>query len=405
MDILRFTTAGSVDDGKSTLIGRLLYDTGNIKQDVLQSVSMGEGEINLAHLTDGLRAERAQGITIDVAYKYFSTPERKYIITDAPGHFQYTRNLVTGASSVDAMIILIDAQNGITSQTKIHTQVAAFLGISNIVVAVNKMDAVDFDETVFTAIVGAYNQIAEKLGIVTPTFIPISALGGDNISFLSTKMVWYNGEILLKYLENCPVRKSGNLATRFSIQYAINSERVGLETGYAGKLLSGTIKLNDIVELQPGQRKQVIAKILDGSSETDTAEAGKNLCIYFKDLSDAKRGDIVCDLITPPTCTKTFEIIVCWLSSERDVKAGDQFLMRLNAFETSCEVTQIMYKTDNTSFEPTNADSLSVNDFGKLRLTTQDMVAIDSCSLLPENGRGILIDLATHNTVGAFTVC
>ena len=263
MDILRFITAGSIDDGKSTLIGRLLYDIGQIKSDVIQSVSKSNkavNTINLAHITDGLRSEREQGITIDIAYKYFTTPNRKYIITDAPGHFQYTKNLVTGASEVDAMIILIDANNGITEQTRRHSLVASFLNIPNVLVAINKMDDVAYSEEQFTSIKNQYLVIAEKLKLQNISFFPISALLGDNVNLASSNMIWYKDNTLMQCLETINAKITNNHITRFSVQCVIETKN--FEKGFAGKLISGNLKIGDSIEINPERKSAIIKNII-----------------------------------------------------------------------------------------------------------------------------------------------
>lgn len=402
MDILRFTTAGNVDDGKSTLIGRLLYDTNNIKDDVLESVSIESGNItnvNLAHITDGLRAERQQGITIDVAYKYFTTPKRKYIITDAPGHFQYTRNLVTGASGVDAMIILIDAQNGITEQTKRHSLVASFLKIKQVVVAINKMDAMEYDERIFNSIINQYHKIADKLQLHNLTFIPISALHGDNVSFPSEKMRWYKGETLMQYLESCMPVMPRNDITRFSIQYVI-------DRGYVGKLLSGKICTGDTVTIWSKMQQRTIRQIIRGYDKCADAIAGENICVYFKeDDIIVTRGILISHPHNEPKFGNSFDATICWLDSEKPLEVGRRYFLRINSMETICTITEVISKTNIISFEKDICDPLvKENEFARVKIKTQDDIAYDLFSTLPENGRGIIIDTITNYTSGAFVV-
>ncbi len=395
MDILRFITAGNVDDGKSTLIGRLLYDTGNIKSDVLQSVG-GDDEVNLAFITDGLRAERAQGITIDVAYKYFTTAKRKYIITDAPGHFQYTKNLVTGASAVDAIIILIDAINGITEQTRRHSLVASFLRIPHVVVAVNKMDAMGYNEVVYEQIKNDFNSIAEKLHLKNITFIPISALKGDNVLEQSVKMDWYKGITLMQCLEGCEPVRAKNDAARFSVQY-VQDDGVCM-----GKMLSGSIKVGDTVCVKPEQELAVVQKIIHGYDEVTESKAGENVSIYL--AGKAKRGSMVSHFYDAPTLAEQLDATLCWLDGENVLHTDKEYVLRINAMETVCRIT-VLHKIDIHTYEEYESDvPVGINEFARVRVTTNDMVAYDAFDTLPENGRGIIIDAETGSTVGAF-VC
>jgi sulfate adenylyltransferase subunit 1 len=407
MDILRFITAGSVDDGKSTLIGRILYDTNNIKTDVLRSVSVDNSSaMNLAHITDGLRSEREQGITIDVAYKYFTTANRKYIITDAPGHFQYTKNLVTGASGVDAMIILIDARNGITEQTRRHSLVASFLRIDKVVIAINKMDAVGYEERQFAKIKDAYLQIAEKLQLKNVTFIPISALLGDNVSFPSEKMPWYAGQTMIQYLEHCePVRPRTDMG-RFSVQCVINNGGKIIPKGYAGKMLSGRFQVGDTVSLYSSAvNHAVISKIMHGYSEIQEATAGENISIYFEELNDLERGCIVSDLSFPPIYADEFDATICWLNTEHPMPTGHQYILRISSSETICTIEEVLSKTEVTSFEKyTDELPLAVNQFANVRIRTKDKIAYDTYASLRENGRGVIIDPDTNYTSGAFII-
>lgn len=401
MDILRFITAGNVDDGKSTLIGRLLYDTNNIKKDLLQAVSIDEADsYNLAYITDGLRSEREQGITIDVAYKYFTTKNRKYIITDAPGHFQYTKNLVTGASNVDLIIILIDARNGITEQTKRHSLVASFLQIKNVVVAVNKMDAVKYNEQIFNSIKNDFLSIAEKLFIQNLTFIPICALNGDNVSFISEKMKWYDGNTLETILENCPASTLNTHTTRFAIQYIINGEN----TGYAGKVISGSLKVNDAICIHPGKHLGTTTRIVNGYNDVASAEAGQNICIYLQSEYEPQRGDLISNLEIFPVVTKQIDATICWLA-ETPLQIERNYLLRLYTTEILCRITKVDYKVDVNSFEKIVVpESVEVNEFARVSINTKDAIACDSFASIPECGRGVLIDPATNNTVGVCIV-
>jgi sulfate adenylyltransferase subunit 1 len=406
MEILRFITAGNVDDGKSTLIGRLLYDTKNIKADILESISDAETEsINLAHLTDGLRAERQRGITIDVAYKYFSTNNRKYILTDAPGHFQYTKNLVTGTSGVDVMIILIDALNGITDQTRRHSLVASFLGIKHVVVAINKMDSVGYNEQVFSVIKDEYATIVAGLQIFELMFIPISALVGDNVSSASANMPWYTGTTLLAYLEYCkPVGIVSN-SVRFVVQCSVHTDKEGFENGYAGKLLSGAINVGNKVIIYPNKQEATIARILHGYNEVRNGIAGQNLCLYFTGAVEAGRGSLITHLDNTPQFTNRFEAMVCWLDDEKTLQVDMHYLLRINTFSVGCVIESVLYKTEINTFAQVAATTVSVNEFARITVVTDMPVAQDSFLSISKNGRGIIIDTATNNTVAAFTIC
>lgn len=407
MDILRFITAGNVDDGKSTLIGRLLYDTKNIKDDVLESVAKpgtGATAINLAHITDGLRAEREQGITIDVAYKYFTTPNRKYIITDAPGHFQYTKNLVTGASSVDAIIILIDALNGITPQTRRHSQVAAFLGIRNVLVAINKMDAQSYSEAVFTGIKNDYLTIADQLGLKNITFIPISALMGDNVLEESANMRWYAGAPLMAWLEQCMPNECNFSETRFSVQCTIPPQHEGNGLGYAGKLLSGALSVDQTLSIYPTGATTTVAKILHGYNAVAAANAGDNVVVYLNNEGDIGRGVLLCggDQIN---ISNQLDVTICWLNDQQPLQPGKYYLLRINTTEQKCRIGNISGKLnlDTLTYEP-NEEPVSVNDFIRATLILDAPIAFDPFENLPENGRGILIDVETNYTSAAFTI-
>lgn len=404
MDILRFITAGNVDDGKSTLIGRLLYDTGNIKSDILQSVANDDeaNAINLAHITDGLRAEREQGITIDVAYKYFTTAKRKFIITDAPGHYQYTKNLVTGASGADVMIVLIDALNGITDQTRRHSLVASFLGIKRVVVAINKMDAVDYDEQIFITIKNEYLVIANKLSIQNVTFIPISALHGDNVSFPSVNMPWYMGITLMQYLENCEPILTSNDVTRFSVQFAIGTA----EIAYAGKMLSGKLNVGDQIQIFPGEQTSIVGKITKGYATVIEAVATQNICVHLQGDIVVNRGNIIVPTTgSAPMCSIQFEANICWLNSGQTLQINKDYFLRIACQETIGRVTEVIYKTDINSFEKYNDNSpLEVNEFARVKIETNEIIAYDFFSVLPETGRGIIIDTETNYTSAALVI-
>jgi len=399
MDILRFTTAGNVDDGKSTLIGRLLHDTGSIKDDLLQAArSPDNDDLNLAFITDGLRTERAEGITIDVAYKYFTTPHRKYIIIDSPGHFQYTKNLVTGASGADVMIILIDALNGITEQTKRHSLVALFLGIKHIVIAINKMDAVNYSEDVFTSTCNSFDDVAAKLFLPSVTYIPISALQGDNVISSSDKMQWYNGIALLQYLEQCNPIVPDLKASRISIQYTDSSGRC------FGKVLSGKIRTGEQLSVYPLKQTAALDRITIGYNDVDSAEAGNNVCIVLPGVV-LKRGDVLSEIINAPIISSEFSMYCCWLNSDVEMKLHCSYFLKMHAAETIINVSEVIYKIDTNTFEKVYDDKcVTVNEFAVLKITSQSPIAYDSFSDIPEMGRGILVDMETNHTVAAFII-
>ncbi len=401
MDILRFITAGNVDDGKSTLIGRMLYDTKNIQDDVLASVSGGDN-MNLAFITDGLRSEREQGITIDVAYKYFTTENRKFIITDAPGHFQYTRNLVTGASNADVMIILIDAHNSITEQTKRHALAATFLKIRHVVLAINKMDVFNYDERVFAEIKKEFESIRERLQLDKVTYMPISALHGDNVSFVSENMSWYNGATLMQYLESCQPFVANANSLRYTVQCTIQTNE-GI--GYAGKLLSGQLNVSDNIVVCPDGQITKVSKIIHGNKEVSTAIAGENITVFLANSTIAKRGDIFATMDTLPISNNSFSASICWLDDIAPLKVEKEYILRINGAMSKCRITEVISKTNiNTLEQVKNVTAVEANEFAEVRILTNQPIAYDPFSLVKENGRGIIIDAETNYTSGAFTI-
>lgn len=409
MDILRFITAGSVDDGKSTLIGRLLYDSKSILADQLaaiekQSKNKDKGEIDLAILTDGLRAEREQGITIDVAYKYFSTPKRKFIIADAPGHIQYTRNMVTGASNSELVVILIDARKGVIEQTKRHSIIASLLGLPHVVVAINKMDLVNYDEAVYNKIVSDYKSIQEQLGIKNPTFIPISALSGENIVDPSANMKWYKGETLITILENVKLDRDINLTdARFPVQYVIRPQTEELHDyrGYAGKLTSGIFKTGDKVSILPAGLKSTIKLIEKDGKPVDEAFAPQSIIVHLADEIDISRGDVIVREGNEPSVTQDIEVLLCWMDT-KNMEVGSKYLIQHNNKQIRCSVKGIEYKLDvNTLEKQSGVSSAQLNDVCKVSLKTARPIAIDSYARLKTNGGAILIDETSYVTVGA----
>jgi len=409
MDILRFITAGSVDDGKSTLIGRLLYDSKSILIDQLEAIekqtkNREDGEIDLALLTDGLRAEREQGITIDVAYKYFSTPKRKFIIADAPGHIQYTRNMVTGASNANLAIILVDARNGVAEQTRRHSIIASLLGIKHVVLAINKMDLVDYSEDVYHNIVIDYEQVAKTLGLKDIKYIPMSALHGDNIVDLSDKYPWYKGDSLLHYLESVEVHADINLTdARFPVQYVIRPQTEELHDyrGYAGKISSGIYKKGDQVIVLPAGIESTISKIEIAGNEVEEAFAPQSVVLHLKDDIDISRGDIIVQKNNQPKTEQEIEVLLCWMDNKPLIK-GNKYLLQLNSRVVRTVIKDIEYKLDVNSLERIyEFEKTGLNDIVKATLKTASPLPFDSYKDLPNNGGAILIDETSLVTVGA----
>lgn len=409
MDLLRFITAGSVDDGKSTLIGRLLYDSKSIMIDQLealekQSKNKELGEIDLALLTDGLRAEREQGITIDVAYKYFSTPKRKFIIADAPGHIQYTRNMVTGASTADLAIILIDARNGVVEQTRRHSIITSLLNIPHVVVAINKMDLVDYSQDVYNNIVIDYAEVARSLGLKDITYIPISAVHGDNIVAKSEKLAWYDGPSLLRFLEEVEVQKDINLAdARFPVQYVIRPQTDDLHDyrGYAGKIISGIYRKGDTITVQPSGIQSKIKTIELGGKEVEEAFAPQSVIIHLEDDIDISRGDVIVRSDNQPKVSQELEVFLCWMDN-KPLVAGNKYSLQINSRVVRGIVKNIEYKLDvNTLQKEYGVATAGLNDIIKATIKTATPVPYDSYRELRENGGAVLIDETSHVTVGA----
>lgn len=409
MDILRFITAGSVDDGKSTLIGRLLYDSKSIMIDQLEAIekqsrNREEGEIDLALLTDGLRAEREQGITIDVAYKYFSTPKRKFIIADAPGHIQYTRNMVTGASNADLAIILIDARNGVVEQTRRHSIITSLLQIPHVVVAINKMDLVGNDQEVYNNIVIDYAAVASSLGLKNVTYIPISALNGDNIVEKSTSFPWYEGDSLLHVLENVQIDQDVNLTeARFPVQYVIRPQTPELHDyrGYAGKIISGIYKVGDKVLIQPSGLESTISAIESGGKQVQEAFAPQSVVLHLADDIDVSRGDMIVLPASQPQVENELDVLLCWMGN-KPLIPGNRYLLQLNSRTVRAVVKDIAYKLDVNSLSQQPApEKASLNDVIRATIKTASPLAFDAYRSLRQNGGAILIDETSNVTVGA----
>ncbi|HSZ33255.1 MAG TPA: GTP-binding protein [Puia sp.] len=409
MDLLRFITAGSVDDGKSTLIGRLLYDSKNILSDQLealekQSKNKLEGSIDLALLTDGLRAEREQGITIDVAYKYFSTPKRKFIIADAPGHTQYTRNLVTGASNAQLMIVLVDARNGIVEQTRRHTIIASLLNMPFVVVAINKMDLVEFSQDVYNNILIEYASVAKSLGLKNIHFIPISALNGDNIVDKSVHMNWYDGPTLLDFLETISIESETNLThARMPVQYVIRPQTDELHDyrGYAGKIISGIYRKGDEIIVLPAGLNSRITRIEKNRQDVDEAHAGEAVILHVEDDIDVSRGDMIVKKDHQPKLGQDLEVLLCWMDS-KPLKAGNKYLLQHNSRRIKSVVKEIEYRLNVNSFEKEDGiESIGLNEIVRAKIKTASPLAYDLYKELRVNGGLILIDETSNVTVGA----
>ncbi len=409
MDLLRFITAGSVDDGKSTLIGRLLYDSKSIMIDHLealekQSKHKEDGEIDLALLTDGLRAEREQGITIDVAYKYFATPKRKFIIADAPGHIQYTRNMVTGASNADLAIILVDARNGVVEQTRRHSIIASLLNIPHIVVAINKMDLVDHSQDVYNNIVIDYAEVAKKLNLKEVKFIPISALNGDNIVEKSVQFPWYDGPSLLELLETVTLEQDIDLTrARFPVQYVIRPQTDALHDyrGYAGKINSGIYKKGDAVTVLPAGIVSKIAAIEVNGKEVEEAFAPQSVVLHLEDDIDISRGDVIVKTDAAPQVSNELEVLLCWMD-QKPLLSGNKYLLQINSKQVRSVIKEIDYQLDVNSLEKIpHPENIGLNAIVKATIKTASPVVFDPYQELRSNGGAILIDETSHVTVGA----
>ncbi len=408
MDLLRFITAGSVDDGKSTLIGRLLYDSKSILVDQLetlkkQSKNAVHSDIDLALLTDGLRAEREQGITIDVAYKYFSTPKRKFIIADAPGHIQYTRNMITGASNADCIIILIDARNGVVEQTRRHSIIASLLRIQHVIVAINKMDMVDNDQVVFDAIVEQYKALAKELNLEDVYYIPMSALKGDNIITRSPEFPWYKGEALLSYLEDLEVSHGyTETPSRFQVQYVIRPQSEDLHDyrGYAGSISNGRYKVGEAVRILPSGLSSSISAIEVDGKEVEEAFAGQSVVLHLKDDIDVSRGDAIVKTSELPKLEQEFDALMCWMDT-KELREGGKYLLQQGSRRVKAIVKEITYKLDVNTLAQHPSHSATLNDVVKIRIKTAEPLAYDAYTELSANGTAILIDQTSNMTAGA----
>lgn len=407
--LLRFTTAGSVDDGKSTLIGRLLYDSKSIFEDQLESVSAtsakkGHDGVDLALFTDGLKDEREQGITIDVAYRYFTTPRRKFIIADTPGHIQYTRNMVTGASTANAAVILIDARHGVIEQTKRHSFIASLLNIPHLIVCINKMDLVEFSEEVYFNIVAQFEEFASKLLMKDVRFIPISALKGDNVVNRSKNMEWYQNGTLLSTLENLHISSDINkIDARFPVQTVLRpqSEEFRDYRGYAGRIASGIYRTGDEVAVLPSGFTSKIKSINAGEQEVDEAYAPMSVSITLEDDIDVGRGDMIVKKNNQPEQEQEFDVMLCWLNNDA-MKPRSKYTIMHTSNEERAIIKEVIYKMNINSFERDSEDSnLKMNDIARVKIRTTRRLMLDSYRDNRNTGSIILVDENTNETVAA----
>jgi sulfate adenylyltransferase large subunit len=407
-ELLRIATAGSVDDGKSTLIGRLLYDSKQILSDQLEHVMQtserrGDGYLNLALLTDGLRAEREQGITIDVAYRYFQTPRRKFIIADTPGHEQYTRNMVTGASTADLSVVLVDARKGVSVQTRRHAYIASLLRIPHVVVCVNKMDLVEYDEAVFDRIVEDLTDFAARLDIADIAFIPISALHGDNVVERSTEMSWYGGAPLLYHLEHVVIAPDRNLAdVRFPVQWVVRpmSQEHHDYRGYAGQVAGGVLKAGADVVVLPGGQRTKIAGVDSYSGELESAFPTMSVTLRLADDIDVSRGDMIVEPDDQPVATSELDAMVCWMGRQ-PMQPGSRYSIKHTTRNARAIISELEYRVDINTLEHLPAEQLELNEIGRLRLRSSSPLMVDRYRRNRTTGSFILVDEATNDTVAA----
>ncbi len=403
-DLLRFTTAGSVDDGKSTLIGRLLYDSRSVYEDQLESVAKASagrnaGAIDFSLLTDGLRAEREQGITIDVAYRYFATARRKFIIADTPGHEQYTRNMVTGASTAELAVILVDARKGLLPQSRRHAYIASLLGLPHVVVAVNKMDLVGYDQRVFQQIETAFRSFLSRFQSIEPYFVPISALAGDNVVSRSAKMRWFHGPSLLEYLERVPVgNRAQRAGFRFPVQRVVRPNQEF--RGYAGTVASGRIAPGEPVVILPSGRQTTVSSIVAFEGELERAHAGQSVTLTLADDLDIARGDVIVSAADPPQTAVALDATLVWLS-ETAAATGKRYRLKHAALQQWAELKQLSYRVNINTLDREPASTLQINEIGLARLETARPLVFDSYLANRATGNFILIDPVTNATVAA----
>jgi len=411
MDLLKFITAGSVDDGKSTLIGRLLYDTDSILDDQLEAIQRAnrkndDGTLDLAILTDGLKAEREQGITIDVAYKYFHTDKRKFIIADTPGHIQYTRNMVTGASNADLAIILIDARKGVVEQTRRHSFLVSLLAIPNILVCINKMDMVDYDKAVFDKIKGDYERLTENMNAIQIDYIPVSALKGDNIATRSSNTPWYEGKSLLDFLETVEVnRQPETQQARFPVQWVIRPQTAELPDyrGYAGRIVGGAFTVGDRVVALPSGFASTITRIELAAESLATAESGASVIIHLADDMDISRGDMIVKADEQPVLSQQFESDICWMDT-KPIDVSQTYLLQQHGKTTKVRIQDIIYRVDIETLEKSASESFGLNDIGRIQFKCAEPLALDRYASNKANGGAILIDARNNLTVAALMI-
>jgi len=412
IELLRLVTVGSVDDGKSTLIGRLLYDTKGAFEDQLQAVRKDDSEgadgIDLAQLTDGLAAEREQGITIDVAYRYFATPNRKFIMADCPGHEQYTRNMVTGASTANAAIILIDARKGVLQQTRRHTHIISLLGLPHLIVAINKMDLIDYDEATFLSIKEALTEFCARQNIHHLICIPVSALAGDMVVDRGNNMPWYKGQTVLETLEGIDV--SGHIDEydfRFPVQYVCRPQTRELPDfrGFMGRIASGTVKVGDEIVQLPAGKKSKVKEIVTFDGNLDEAFAPQSITITLEDEIDISRGDIIAHADKTPHTEKEIDAIVCWMGEE-PLSPRKKYFIKHTTNTVKAMVSEIKYRTDiNELTQDENVDELAMNEIGRVSLKLTSPLTFDRYADNRATGNFIIIDSFTNNTVGAAMIC
>jgi sulfate adenylyltransferase subunit 1 len=413
MDLLRFFTAGNVDDGKSTLIGRLLYDSNSISTDIIETLTKQSKttgintDIDLALLTDGLRAEREQGITIDVAYKYFTTEKRKFIIADTPGHIQYTRNMFTGASNADLAIVLVDSRNGITEQTKRHSIIASILGIPNLVVCINKMDLVNFSEAVYNSIIESFEEFAKPLNLNEISFIPVSALTGDNVVTKSQHTDWYQGKTLLGYLETMQiVNSTKKVDSRFQVQYVIRPQTEDLHDyrGFAGKVITGLYHKGQRVTVLPSGIETTILKIEQNLKELTEAKTDDPVILHLSDDIDVSRGNTIVPIESKPRTEKEIIATICWMDNAAFIP-GQKLILQQNSFRTKAVLKDVLNKIDIHSYKAIESDgNIKLNDICLVNIKTAEPVSFDSYSENRSTGSFILINENTNNTIAAGTI-
>lgn len=408
-ELLRFTTAGSVDDGKSTLIGRLLYDSKSIFQDQMEAIEAsslrrGETEVNLALLTDGLKSEREQGITIDVAYRYFATPKRKFIIADTPGHTQYTRNMVTGASTANVALVLVDARHGVSEQTRRHAIIASLLQIPHLVVCINKMDLVDYSEEVYENIKEEFETFASKLNVKDVHFIPMSALNGDNVVERSTNMDWFGGSTLMYYLENVHIGSDHNIIDcRFPVQYVIRPQTDEYHDyrGYAGRIAGGSFKKGDEVMALPSGFTTKIKKIDSFDGEMEEAYPPQSVTILLEDEIDISRGDMIVRVNNVPKVEQDIDVMVCWFN-ERPLALRGKYALMHTTQDARCVIKDIKYKLDiNTLHRNLEDKTINMNDIARVTIRSTKPLFVDAYRKNRITGSVIFVDEGTNETVGA----